>query len=185
MLQDAYLAGAEKAYARFGVKEALLSPGALSNIGRRAWNSVSSVPQLLFGSPLKTMQQGRRAFSRGGVLDPVAAFWPSVERGPAGERLPQAMGWLSRAGTAASGYGVYKAMKGEAGDPNEGRLSNTLGALGGAAGMGFGIPAVGALGAPLLARAGSSLGKGVGHILGSSPEPQQLDPLTYGQGAYQ
>lgn len=185
MLQDAYLEGVKEAYARFGVKEAIVSAGAARNFGRSAWNAVSSIPQLLFGSPVKAFQQGRSAFSRGGVLDPVAAFWPSVERGPAGERLPQVMGWLQRAGTVASGHGVYKAMKGEAGDPNEGRLSNTLSAIGGAAGMGFGMPGVGALGAPLLARGGASLGKGIGQLLGSSPEPKQLDPLMYGQGVYQ
>ena len=185
MLQDAYIAGVKEAFARFGVKEAAAPPGALGNLGRRAWGAAKTVPQILFGSPLKTLQQGRTAFRPGGVLDPAAAFWPSVQRGAAGERMPQVMGWLGRAGTLASGHQVYKTMKGEAGDPNEGRLSNTLGALGGAAGFGFGFPAVGALGAPLLARAGTSLGKGIGHVLGSKPEPQQLDPLAYGPGTYQ
>jgi len=183
MLEDAYRAGMKEACDRFGIKEAM--PVGVTNFGRRAWNAASTIPQVLFGNPIKAYREGMGTFRRGGVMNPVAAFWPSVAKGPAGERLPQAMGWLSRAGTAASGYGVYKAMKGEGGDPNEGRLSNTLSALGSAAGMGFGFSAVGALGAPLVARAGASLGKGVGRVFGSTPEPQQLDPLMYGQGVYQ
>ena len=185
MLHDAYRKGVKEAYARYGIKEAALQPGAVARFGQGALDAIKSIPRLMIGHPEKVLQQGRGAFRPGGILDPKSILWPSVERGVNGERLPQIMGWLGRASTLSTGYNAYKAMKGEAGDPNEGRLSNTLGAVGGSLGMGFGLPAAGALGAPVLARAGQALGKGIGHAFGSSPEPQQLDPLMYGQGVYQ
>jgi hypothetical protein len=88
-------------------------------------------------------------------------LWPTLPGHPVLSRLGQA-------GSVLSALPILSALRG-GGDPNEGRLSNLLGAAGGALGAAYGFPSVGILGAPMLARAGTSLGHGLGHLLGSRP----------------
>lgn len=188
MLTQAYASGASDAYLRFGIKTAAPAPAAVEGLGAKAvnfakdipghlWEGAKSVPRMMVGHPKKLWTERNDLFSKGKVLNPTDAFWPSVERGapsaenPKGSIFPKIMGWGGRLNTLGMGYGAYKALRGQAGDPNEGRLTNTLSSLGNAAGWGFGFPVGGMLGAPLLAQAGSSIGKGIGHLLGSRPKP--------------
>ena len=76
--------------------------------------------------------------------------------------------WMNRVfGTILPAYGVIQAARGQAGDPNESRLTNTLGAIGGGLGAAYGFHGFGVLGAPYLANAGSRIGTGVGKMFGS------------------
>lgn len=125
---------------------------------------LQGVSRNLIGSPGRAFVEGRQAFAPGGFLSAKNVFWPAVS-GPGGSKL----NWLARAGTIAMPLSMMHAAKQH---PEEGRLSNALGALGGAAGMAYGFPALGMLGAPLLGGAGAAVGRGVGHLLGSRPKDQ-------------
>ena len=149
MLKQAYERGAEDALARLKIAAGFL-------------NNVMSG---LVGQPGRAFVEGPKAFAPGGFLSTKNVFWPAVS-GPGGSRL----NWLNRASTAAAGLGLASQLVHP--DPHEGRLSGTLGALGGLAGSMYGYPALGMLGAPLLSRAGASLGRGIGHMLGSHPKEQ-------------
>ena len=198
MLTQAYTSGANDAYTRFGIKTAAPVPAAAAtaaeglgtkavNLAKEvpgmAWEGAKAVPRMMIGHPEKLWTERNDLFSKGKVLNPADAFWPSAERGapsaknPAGSIWPKVFGWAGRLNTLGMGYGAYKAMRGQAGDPNEGRLTNTLSALGNAAGWGFGFPVGGMLGAPLIAQGGSAIGKGIGHLLGSRPKPPNFGSL--------
>jgi hypothetical protein len=150
MLSKARDQGARDALARLKLAE-----GFLGGVARN-----------MIGSPGRAFVEGGKAFSPGGFLSARNVFWPAVS-GPGGSKL----NWLARAGTLAMPLSMMSTMKQH---PEEGRLSNALGALGGAAGMAYGFPAAGVLGAPLLGGAGAALGRGVGHLLGSHPKDQLL-----------
>lgn len=141
--------------------------GAMDALARMkiAEGFISGVARNLVGQPGRAFVEGGKAFAPGGFLSTQNVFWPAV-RGPGGSRL----NWLNRAGTLAAGLGIASQLAHP--DPHEGRLSGMLGALGGAAGMAYGFPALGVLGAPLLGGAGAALGRGVGHLLGSRPKDQ-------------
>jgi hypothetical protein len=149
MLRAAHDAGAAAALARFRVKEAGLL-GVAKDIGRG-----------LVGDPLQVAREGMKTFAPGGTLHWEQVLWPKIPGRPVLSRLGQA-------GTVLSALPVLSALRG-GGDPNKGRLSNVLGAAGGALGTAYGFPAAGVLGGSMLARAGTSLGHGLGHLLGSRP----------------
>jgi hypothetical protein len=148
MLKQANEKGARDALARLKIAE-----GFLAGVGRN-----------LVGSPGRAFVEGGRAFKPNGFLSAKNVFWPAV-RGPGGSKF----NWINRAGTMMIPLSMMNTVRQH---PDEGRLSNALGALGGAAGMAYGFPALGALGAPLLGGAGAALGHGVGHLLGSRPKDQ-------------
>jgi hypothetical protein len=148
MLKRAHNKGASDALARLKIAE-----GFLSGVARN-----------LVGQPGRAFVEGPKALGEGGFLSAKNVFWPAVS-GPGGSKL----NWLARAGTLAIPLSMMSTMKQH---PEEGRLSNALGAIGGAAGMAYGFPAAGMLGAPLLGGAGAALGRGVGHLLGSRPKDQ-------------
>jgi hypothetical protein len=66
------------------------------------------------------------------------------------------------------------------GDPSEGRLSNILGSAGALAGSAYGGTALGALGQMALAPLGEAVGKRIGRVLGSRPNPPPPEPPRYG-----
>jgi hypothetical protein len=148
MLKQAHDKGASDALARMKI-----GGGFLSGVARN-----------LVGQPGRAFVEGGKAFGEGGFLSAKNVFWPAVS-GPGGSKL----NWINRAGTLMAPLSMMSAMKQH---PEEGRLSNALGALGGAAGMAYGFPALGMLGAPLLGGAGAAVGRGVGHLLGSHPKEQ-------------
>lgn len=148
MIKAAHDRGAHDALARLKIAE-----GFFSDVARN-----------LVGQPGRAFVEGGKAFTPGGFLSTKNVFWPAVS-GPGGSRL----NWLARAGTLALPLSMMSSARQH---PEEGRLSNALGALGGAAGMAYGFPALGVLGAPLLGGAGAALGRGVGHLLGSRPKDQ-------------
>jgi len=151
MLREAHDAGAAAALARFRVKEAGLL-GVAKDFGRG-----------LVGDPLRVAREGARTFAPGGALHWENVLWPRIPGHPV-------LSGLGQASTVLSALPVLSALRG-GGDPNEGRLSNVLGAAGGALGTAYGFPAAGVLGGSMLARAGTSLGHGLGHLLGSRPRP--------------
>lgn len=128
----------------------------------KAGGAMDGVVRNLVGQPRQVFVEGARAFRPGGLLSAKNVFWPPT-RGPGGSRW----NWLARGSTLALPLTVASAA-GE--HPEEGRLSRLLGAVGGAAGMAYGFPSLGVLGAPLLASAGTSIGHGIGHVLGSKKE---------------
>jgi len=152
MLREAHEAGVAAALARFRVKEAGRIMGLAKDIGRG-----------LIGDPLQVAREGAKTFAPGGTLHWENVLWPKIPGRPVLSRLGQA-------GTVLSALPVLSALRG-GGDPNNGRLSNVLGAAGGALGAAYGFPAAGVLGGSMLARAGKSLGHGLGHLLGSRPRP--------------
>lgn len=151
MLKQAHACGAADALARLKIAAGMLS----------------HIAQGLVGQPSRAFIEGPKAFGEGGFLSPKNVFWPAVS-GPGGSRF----NWLARASTLAAGAGLASQLAHP--DPHEGRLAGTLGALGGLAGSMYGYPALGMLGAPTLSRAGASLGRGIGHLLGSHPKEQPL-----------
>ena len=170
--------GYAEALARYGVKQAFDWRGAVSGA---------------FGRPIEAVRQLRAgtAFQKGKLLDPHALLWGSsptaeqlaaikpgnpasaLSRGWASTRRGwmQAEPWLNRAFTVGlPAYEAFQALKGK-GDPNEGRLSNTLGALGSGLGWAFGQPIAGWVGAPYVSQLGRAIGVGAGRLLGSRPAP--------------
>ena len=149
MLKQANARGAADALARLKIAAGFLS----------------EVAHNLVGQPARAFIEGPKAFRPGGFLSSSNVFWPAV-KGSGGSRL----NWLARAGTVAAGAGVASQLVHP--DPSDGRLAGTLGAMGGLVGSMYGYPALGMLGAPLLGSAGESVGRGVGHLLGSGPKDQ-------------
>lgn len=147
MLASAMSQGARDALDRLGIKEA---DGLLASVGRS-----------LIGQPGRLFSEGARSFRPGGFLSARNVLWPAVS-GPGGSKL----NWLNRAGTMMMPLQIAGAMRS---NPEEGRLSRLLGAAGGVAGLAYGYPALGMLGAPLASALGSHVGHGVGHLLGSEP----------------
>lgn len=92
-------------------------------------------------------------------------------------RAAQAGVWAGRLqNVGLPAYHAYKALQGE-GDPNEGRLTNALSAVGQGLGNAYGLPIAGMLGAPYIGRAGAFVGKQLGRFLGSKPRyPSQAMP---------
>ncbi len=195
MLSDAYREGYDAAVRRFKTAAEEV-PEPKPYFGQGAIES-------LIGRPVETAKQlsNNTAFHRGGILDPHTAFWgkgyeppakplpaTAFARGPReafGKTFGHAMPWVNRYfSIGAPAMEAYHAYKGE-GDPSKGRLSNVLGAVGSGLGWGFGLAGGGLLGGQLAGEGGRALGQGIGHLLGSRPEPprQQLPPVNYNQGA--
>ena len=169
MLREAHQQGVQAALATYGVKEALDIKTILQ--GAKA---------LAIGSPIEAGKQliKGKAFRPGGLLNLRENFWPSIPK--TGPWYHKAGPWAQRAFmTGLPAYGVIQAARGKDGDPNEGRLSNALGALGSAAGFGLGFPALGVFGSPYVAAAGQHLGRGLGHLLGSHPSAATQDATPY------
>lgn len=154
MLVSAHQRGVRDALVRFGVKEAGIK------------EMLGGAKNLLIGQPGKAFIEGPGAFRPGGLLSHQNIWWPKTE-GLTG--MQKVMPWLQRAGTAMI---PLQMMSSAHKDPNEGALSNMLGTAGQVAGFSYGMPALGMLGAPMLAEAGRSVGRGVGHLLGSHPKDQ-------------
>lgn len=147
MLARAMEQGVRDALAQLGIKEAGLLAGVRGG---------------LIGQPGKLFTEGAAAFRPGGFLSARNVFWPAVS-GPGGSKL----NWLNRAGTMAMPLQLASAMKSNPeSNPEEGRMSRVLGAAGGAAGLAYGYPALGMLGAPIAGALGSRVGRGIGHLLG-------------------
>lgn len=147
MITRAHTQGVTDALTRFRIKES----GFLDGIKRMA-----------IGQPGRAFVEGPKAFAPEGLLGHKNVWWPDVKGAP--------LNWLGRAGTIAAPVMALSAMRS---NPQEGRLSNALGALGGIAGSAYGFPALGMIGGPMLGTAGAHLGRGIGHLLGSKPK----DPL--------
>ncbi len=97
--------------------------------------------------------------------------------------MAKASPWLGRTfGTILPAYGAYKAITGKSGDPNESRLTNTLGAIGGGVGAAYGYSGLGALGGGIVAGAGARLGTGLGRMISRQPAMPQEQPQQYEQG---
>lgn len=155
MLAAMHARGAADALAHFGVKEAFDFVGGARRLA-------GGVGRSLFGHPGRVFTEGANTFRPGGLLSAKNVFWPAVS-GPGGSK----MNWLARAGTVAMPLQAMHAMKA---NPEDGTLSNALGAAGGLAGMAYGFPALGALGAPIAGALASRAGRGIGHLLGSGPK---------------
>lgn len=181
MLQTAHTHGVQAALQRFGIKEA--------GVGDFLLNAAKATGRMFVGHPDVVLREGRKTFSPGGMLHWKNVLWPTFKGAPV-------MTWLGRAGTILPMIGAVQAARGK-GNPNEGRLSNTLGALGGMVGNAYGFPAGGMVLGPTLGRLGERMGRGVGHMLGSRPDPTApetapnpaLDPqnlwMAYGLGDHQ
>ena len=189
-LHNSYDAGIQKALEIYGLKNA----GFLGRI-RQEWNSPAS--------DIRTQQAGRAAFQPGGSLraltdighsftgDPYArkqlyegkAFQPGGALDMKHMLWPSAGGglqkWMGRAQTGFGAYDAYKALKGESGDPREGKLTNALASVGGTAGNLLGYPVGGLIGSSLLSGVGRRVGTGLGRMLGSSAPPQQQPQQEY------
>lgn len=144
LLRRARGAGADDALARFGVKEADM----------RSWGQAAL--RSAVGQPGRAFVEGPAALRPGGLLHWRNVLWPSKPGGGAD--------WLARAGTMAMPLALPSMMRQH---PEEGRLSNTLGSLGGLAGMAYGGMAGGMLGMPFGGALGAGAGHLVGHVLGS------------------
>lgn len=150
VIKNAHDDGARAALVRFGLEK--IAAGFLEGAKRMA-----------IGEPGRAFVEGPGAFRPGGLLHWRNVLWPS-QYGPVGNTL-------GRLGTLA----MIPMALGAANrpDPREGRLSNTLGTLGGLAGSMYGSMAGGFLGLPLGGALGTGLGHGLGHLLGSHPQDQQ------------
>ena len=187
MIRQAHDAGVAAALARYGVKEAAIPWG---KVWGGAKGALDYARQMIVGKP-EELLQGRKIFSApsaknpaGGYLNWRNVFWPTVKN-EAGKTdwLPTMVG--RGFGSILPAYGVYQAAKGEYGDPNEGRLSNTLGAVGAGLAGAFAYPVGGMIGGGAAMALGDTLGKGVGHMLGSRPQIQQpyaLPPPPFSGG---
>jgi hypothetical protein len=173
MLQEAHRAGQHAALQRFGLKTADMGPTKPAPIplSTRAKNFGGMMARGLVGHPIETLQQGMGAFNPGGHLSAENVWWPKIPGSPV-------MQTLGRAANVMSFLPVMSAARGH-GDPNEGRLSNVLSAAGSAVGNAYGFPLGGVIGSMGLSRAGASLGRHVGHFLGSRPSYPPPD-----QGGY-
>ncbi len=160
MVRDAFIDGFASALRRHGVKEAAL--------GESLPRWAGGAARTLVGHPEKLLQ--RKSFRPGGMFHVRNVLWPTEAGAPLAN-------WVGRTfGTLLPAYGVYQAMRGEAGDPSKGRFANTLGAAGNALGWAYGMPAFGLLGAPMLARLAQSVGEGVGRFVDGSQRPQMVVP---------
>jgi len=174
MLRDVHEQGVKDAFAHFGIKEAWFegTKDWLRNIRANPVSALKDVGHGLVGHPIETGKQllAGTAFKPEGILN--------LRKNLLGG------GWLNRImGIGIPAYGAIQALRGQ-GDPNEGRLSNALGAIGSGLGFTLGFPAAGMLGVPYIAEAGHRLGKGLGHLLGSRPTPPP-SPQMYQQQMYQ
>jgi len=170
MLRDVHQRGVDDALAAYHVKTAFNARGALTTLRRLA---IGDAPEII-GAVRKG--QGKSLFkpavgkAPGGLLNAKQVLWPTIP----GKPIQQ---WLYRGLGALPALGAVQAARGKSGDPNESRLSNTLGALGSAAGFMYGIPAAGMLGAPIVGNAGHHIGRGLGRLFSQKPAP----PSTPGQ----
>ena len=145
MLEKAHHQGVADALAKFQIKQS-----GILDTGKR----------MLIGEPGRVFTEGAKAFRPGGLLHWRNVLWPS-EYGTVGN-------WLGRLGTMSMVPSAISGMRHQ--DPNEGRLSHTLGTVGNLAGTMYGGMAGGLLGFPLGGALGSRVGKGIGHLLGSRPQ---------------
>jgi hypothetical protein len=177
MLREAQRRGIQAALEKYRIKEA----GVL--------DSAKSFGRLMLVGELPTViRQARKGGLRevfrrpmdgrpGGALHHSNVLWPTIPGSPT-------KSWAMRGLTALPALGVIQAARGRAGDPNESRLSNTLGALGSTAGLMYGGMAGGMIGAPILGSLGHHIGKGVGRIVSKKPQPpapappHQIPPST-------
>jgi hypothetical protein len=143
MIKQAHIKGVDAALAHFQIKTGFLE----------------GIKNMVIGQPGRAFVEGPKAFQEGGMLSHKNVWWPDVKGKP--------LNWLGRASTVAAPLMAMSAMRS---NPNEGHLSNALGALGGIAGSAYGYPALGMVGGPMLGAAGARLGRGIGHLLGSEPK---------------
>lgn len=166
MLHAAHQRGVQTALATFGIKNAGWLP---SLTGVRKF-FIGESPEIIGALRSKGLKEGLGGlFKKDQLLHHSNVFWPTVPGSTAKT-------WMGRGfGTILPAIGVAQALRGH-GDPNEGVLANTLGSLGSAAGFAYGSPAVGMLGAPILAGLGHHAGKTIGRMLGSHPKPPLPPP---------
>ena len=189
-LRNAYDDGVAAALARYGVKEAAIPWDKIWG-GTKA--ELDYARRMFIGQP-EELLKGRRIFEAphaknpaGGLLNWRNVFWPTIKN-DAGKT-----DWLQTTmgrgfGSVLPAYGIYQAAKGTYGDPNEGRLANTLGAIGGGLAGSFAYPIGGIVGGGAAMELGSGIGKGIGHLMGSRPTmpqtplPPTYDPYNYPRG---
>lgn len=184
-LLDEHRRGAEAALSRYGVKEAV-DWGAF---GRGALGKLDAAKRFLIGEPGQLLK-GRQLFQEGQPLHWSNVFWPTVTNPQTGKKNLFGT-WTGRTfQTILPAYAAYRALQGQGGDPQEGRLTNALSGLGGAIGGAYGFSGGGLLGSGLLSSVGAQAGKGVGRMLGSRAEPPpgptpeqlaQMQAMYYGQ----
>lgn len=143
MIKQAHINGVNAALAQFNIKTGWLE----------------RLKHMAIGQPGRAFIEGPKTFQDGGLLSHKNVWWPDVKGSP--------LNWVGRASTIAAPLMAMRAMRA---NPNEGRLSNALGTLGGIAGSAYGFPALGMVGGSAVAAAGSRLGRGIGHLLGSKPK---------------
>lgn len=172
MLSTQHQRGIKDALQRYNVKEA----GWLDAVKRVG----AAGGQFLFGQPNKLLPkgvlggEGLAAFKPGGSFSLDKILWPTI-RNSQGQISPMAT-WLNRGfGTILPAYGALQALRGKSGDPNEGRLTNTLSGVGRALGSAYGFSLGGIFGAPILTQAGETFGRQLGHMLGSRPTPRKIE----------
>jgi hypothetical protein len=174
MLREAHQRGIQAALEKYSIKEAGPLRSALS-FGRMALvGELPTVVRQARQGGLRRVFQSSAGGRPGGILHPSNVFWPTIP----GSR---AKSWLFRGMGVLPAIGAIQAARGKAGDPNESRLSNTLGALGSAAGLMYGGLAGGMIGAPILGSMGHHVGKGVGRIFSGKPQPPALPPASLHQ----
>lgn len=191
MLAHSHTVGFDAGLSRYGIKLAgaatpLLEAGAKS-FGQKAMGWGRSAGNWLLDGAVGKMRNPAEAAGHlmsGDAFRPGGAvrefMWPTIH--PEDKMFSRGGKWLWRGlGVGMPALHVGGALLGQ-GDPNQGWLSNVLGAAGSEAGAAIGFPMAGALGAPILGRAGGALGRGIGHALGSRPHPmmhpqQQMQPL--------
>lgn len=190
-INQAYLLGLANAASMYGVKLAFN----LDGLKAQALGLGKDMATQAIGSPGKAYQQyqaGTLFHPEEGMLHHSKTLWPpmhpSLPTPSPGEaphtpwaqiknRASQAGVWANRLqNVGLPAYHAYKALQGE-GDPNEGRLTNALSAVGQGLGNAYGLPIAGMLGAPYIGRAGAFVGKQLGRFLGSKPRyPSQEMP---------
>ena len=179
MIRQAHDAGVAAALARYGVKEAAIPWG---KVWGGAKNVLNQGRKILIGEP-EHLLQGRKAFQGEGPFSAKNIFWPT-HHDPTTKKFQPVATWMGRGfNTLLPAYGVYQAATGQGGDPNEGRLTNALSALGQGLGGAYGYGIGGMIGGGLGANTGASAGAGLGRMLGSRPKGQQMQPQM-AQSAY-
>lgn len=176
MLRDESFRGFQDALAAFGLKEA-----GVSDWARSAWQDVKATPGVMWrgltGDPAARSELLKgRAFAPNGKLSLKNIWWPTEGN--------TAVKWLSRAGTVLPALEAYSALRGNSGNPHEGRLTNALGSIGQAVGNAYGFPLGGLIGGGILSTVGRRIGTGLGRVLGSRPDAPPPRPPYYQLAPY-
>jgi len=171
MLREARQRGIQDALVAYGVKEAASFGETVTGIRKFMIGEAPEIVGAARKGNLGAMFRGKTPTQAAGVLNPKEIFWPTLPGKPVRQLLTRGI-------SVIPAIGAVQAARGKAGDPNESRLTNTLGALGSAVGFVGGIPAAGMLGAPILGSVGHRIGKGVGRMISKAPTSPPQSPQS-------